>query len=124
MFGADMQGEFHDSVFNPLAQLINLISDQTLNDGDELITGIARQKIVLAQLPFKNMRYLAHHLVADAMPVSVVDLLELVQVEHDDLERMIRAARACGLLLKAEIYAARVRQSRQRVCQRVRLRLG
>ena len=46
--GAHAQGEFRDGVFDAVALLFDLLAVEFLDDGDELVARVARQKIVFA----------------------------------------------------------------------------
>ena len=58
---------------------------------------------------------LLEEVVADAVPVDVVDLLEVVEVEHHDGDGLVRGRRAQQLLAQAVVEGAVVVEARERV---------
>src|ERR1041384_7524132 len=54
------------------------------------------------------------------MPERVVDELEVIEVEHDQLEWSARALRACDLFFETKMQTARIRQTGKRIRVRVR----
>jgi hypothetical protein len=67
-------------------------------ENHELLATEAREQVVASQLPAAGVADRQQHLVAEQMPVPVVDGLEVVDVEeHDALgHRMRRGRGSCG----------------------------
>ncbi len=66
------------------------------NDGQKLLAAVAEQKIVLPEGPYHEVGHQNEHLVAEHVPVGVVDLFEIVDVEHAQPE-LVFGARGCAL---------------------------
>ena len=64
---------------------------------DELLAAVARERVDLADLLLDPVRQLAQHRVAAGVPVLVVDLLEVVEVEHQHGERPVEPGGALDL---------------------------
>jgi hypothetical protein len=67
---------------------------------DEFVASVAEDRINAAQLSTHSLAELRQKLAADQVPVPVVDLLEMVQVDEDQGESRSRAARLLALGLQ------------------------
>src|SRR6185503_18040924 len=99
---SERQRELRHRTLDTHTQIFNLRADNLLHERDKLIATGTREKVVLTQLPRDQVRHLAQHLVACFVPVSIVDVLKLIEVEHHDLERSISATRTRGLFFKSQ----------------------
>src|ERR1043166_625213 len=99
---SDRERELRDRSLDARAELLDLSAHHFLDQRDELIATVTREEIILAQLPLDQMGDFAEHLVAGLMTVAVVNVLELVEVEHDDLERPIGATRTRRFFFKPQ----------------------
>src|SRR5262249_27297801 len=77
--GGDRRGGDRGS--QSLGQLGGVRAD--LDDEGELLSAVAADEIAFADRTQEPAADLLDHLVADQMPVHVVDLLEVVDVDHD-----------------------------------------
>src|SRR6266446_4426698 len=66
------------------------VDDSRQNDG-ELVAAKAGNRVRFPQLTLEPGRYVAQDVVAPVMPEGVVDLLESVQVHHQQGQRMVLA---------------------------------
>jgi hypothetical protein len=67
---------------------------------------------------------LREHLVADRVPEDVVDLLEVVDVDHHDGDVLVRRGGACELAAQALVEIAVVVEAGERVGLRLALEMG
>ena len=83
-------------------------SSAGLRQGDhELLAAVARRLVDPARLELEDAADRAQHLVALQVAVGVVDLLEVVDVEHDQRQLVAEALGARRLLLDQLAEAAR-----------------
>src|SRR5947209_5177360 len=54
----------------------------------KLLAAIAAVYIAAARMPFHQFAKNAQHLVASKMSIAVIDCLEVVEISHDDADRM------------------------------------
>ena len=87
----------------------------------ELLAAVAGRHVVLADRPGDGLGDRAQDEVADGMPVAVVEALEVVDVDHEDAERVIGPP-AAGEEAAELVEVAAVRQAGQGVGRRSRLR--
>src|SRR5690349_8227080 len=106
---AERHRELRYRTLDAHTQVFHLRAHNLLHERDKLITAIAREEVILTQLTRDQMRYLAQHLVARLVPVSIVDVLKLIEVEHHDLESPVSTARACSFLLKTHRQVPAIR---------------
>ena len=85
------------------------------HDHAELLAAEAADDVRSAQRHTQEVGEVAQNLVADAVPVDVVDALEVVDVEHQDRDRVARTARARQLGAQALVEVAVVVEAGQRV---------
>src|ERR1041385_685525 len=90
------------------------------DNGDEFIAGIASQEVVLAQLALNQAGDFAQHSIAETMSKRVVNELEVVEVEHDQLEWSSGALGARDFFFETKMQAARIRQTGKGIRVRVR----
>ena len=90
---------------------------------DELVAGVAHAQVVGAQRALQRRRDLAQRVVADVVAVGVVDRLEPVDVHDDERHLALQALGARQLAREVHEHRAAVRQRRQRIGQRIFLRL-
>ena len=90
---------------------------------DELVARVPHAQVVGAQRALERARNLAQRVVADVVAVGVVDRLEPVDVHHDDRDFALEALGACEFARQVHEHRAPVRQARQRIGQRIFLRL-
>src|SRR5207302_861692 len=84
-------------------------------DDAELLAAEPADDVGAAYRAAKRGREAAEHLVARPVAVDVVDALEVVDVEHQDGDRVVRAARSLELLAQAVVEGAAVVEAGQRV---------
>ena len=85
------------------------------HDHAELLAAEPADDVGAAQLAAQEDGQLGENLVARAVAVDVVDALEVVDVEHEDGDRVARAARARELRAQAVVEVAVVVEAGQRV---------
>src|SRR5262245_8428391 len=95
----------------------------TRDHDDELIACVAHADVVWTNRGAQNPRHLAQRAIANMVPERVVDFLEVVEV-HDD-QRDLRPQPIGTRELPREVHEheARIGQTRQRIRQRIFLRL-
>ena len=93
-------------------------------DDQELVAAVAAAQIAPAQHLAQAMADRREHFVSRQMAVIVVDLLELIDVEHHDRERGAAAARAGQLGFERVETVGAVEAAGQRVAQAVIADLG
>ena len=71
-----------------------------MEDEPELLAAVASAHIRFAGTSFQDLGKFRQDGVAVEMPVRVVDLLEVVEVDHHERDRILVAARALHLLEK------------------------
>src|SRR4051794_11979735 len=91
--------------------------------GDQLLAAVARGKIVVADTFTQRFGHEAQHLIADAMAVIVVELLEVIDVDQENAERLVPLHRRDLDLPEELLERAAVRQPGERVGERPLLRL-
>src|SRR5207244_6101874 len=84
------------------------------HDG-ELVTRKARAQITLADRRAQHIADRAQRPIAHLVPVGVVELLEAIEIEHDDADGGLGLRRARQSLLEPLIERAAIRQPRQRI---------
>ena len=82
---------------------------------DELLAAVAREGVDLADLLLHPMGQLAQHRVAARVAVRVVDLLEVVEVEHQHRERPVEPGGPLDLARQAHREVAEVPEAGQPV---------
>ena len=103
----------------PLRQLESVGGVARRHDHAELLAAQAADDVGDPERRPEQLRELDEHLVAGPVPVHVVHALEVVDVEHEHGDRVVRAARARQLGAQALVEVAVVVEAGQRV----RLRL-
>ena len=88
---------------------------------DELVASDARDRVGLAHDRLEPPRERLEHDVARAVAADVVDVLEAVEVDRDQRERLARPARASERLLDAVVEEDAVRQAGERIAERLRV---
>ena len=108
--GADALGQ------RPRALLGRLVEDDA-----ELLAAVARADVGFARARDQDLRQLGQHRVALQVAVRVVDLLEVVEVDHQERDALVVAPRPVHLLQEALRQGAPVGQLGQLVGERVLL---
>ncbi len=80
------------------AQSLNLLSIAVGRDNQEFLSTVASDQIVGPDRLFHASRRLNQDMVPGQMPIGVVYLLEVIEVEHDDADG---GAGACGEFILA-----------------------
>src|SRR6266851_9382809 len=111
----NVQRKIGHNCFDAFAQLVDLRTFEAGNDRYKFIAGVTCQKIVFAQLTMDQARDLTQHAVADLVSERVVDQLEMIEVQHDYLERLSGTLGTRDFFLKTNVQTARVRQTSQRI---------
>ena len=88
-------------------------------DDRELLTSDTADDVAGAHGCTQYVGHLEQELVADAVSVDVVDLLEVVEVEHDQADRVVLRRRAHELLPNAIVERAVVVEAGQRIGRRL-----
>ncbi len=101
---------------------IVLVGARAHRQHDELVSADARDRVALADDRLEPARERPEDHVACPVPAHVVDVLEAVEVDRDQREGLTRPARTLECLLDAVVEEDAVRQSRERVAQRLRVR--
>ena len=96
-------GDRHDDLVGEVDRAILLIRFPGLNNG-ELVAAQPRKNIGFAQDRLQTPRRLVEHDIAGRMPQRIVDVLESVQIHHENGERLAPSpmARACFFDLRQE----------------------
>ena len=119
----DLDSDLRDALLQ-LGQLgFGGLSRAVGEDDDELVAGVADAEVVRAQRTLQGERDFAQRVIADMMPVVVVDALERVDVHHDQRDLALQALGARELARQVDEHRAAVRERRQRIGQRIFLRL-
>src|SRR6266542_5543156 len=92
-----------------------------VQDERELLSPVARTHIGFARAAPEDLRELRQHGVTVEVPVGVVDLLEMVEVDHQECDRVLVAARPLHLLQEPLGEGAAVWKLGQLVGERVLL---
>ncbi len=104
-----------DGVDQAAGQLLGFLGLGGHGDHRELVTALAAQHVLGAQLSLQRVGDPAQRLVACLVAKLVVDLLEPVEIEDDERERLAVTPGARGLALQRAPEAPVVADSRQRV---------
>ena len=92
-----------------------LVAPGSDREDDELVAADARDRVRLAHDRLEPARERLQHAVACAVTADVVDVLEAVEVDRDERERLARPSRAAERLLDAVVEQHAVGQPGQRV---------
>ena len=84
-------------------------------DDRELVAPVSDGYVGRAQSLSENVPHVDQQLVTDGVPVAVVDLLEVVKVDHRERELGPVALRTCGLLVDALVEGATIAEPGQRI---------
>ena len=112
-----------DRASHALADLEDLDRAELGKHEDELLPPIPRHDIAAPGHLGQPSRGLAQHRVACGVTVGVVDLLEMIEIDHDQAERPLGAHRAVGLEFHDLFEEAAVVQPGQAVADRQALLL-
>ena len=112
-----------DPVAEPFGRLRGALEVHLGQQDAEFFAAVAADDVRLPCQVLEQLGDVPQHLVADAMPVPVVDPLEVVDVDHDAGERVVVALRAAPLGFERGEEAAAVHAAGQRVGRRQRLEL-
>ena len=83
----------------------------------KLLTTITADAVVTPQTLLKMVRAVPEHVIADQVAVAVVDLLEVIQIEHGDGQRCVLAAGTLQLVGELFKYRQAIGQPGERVAQ-------
>ena len=89
-----------DLLAQPLGQRARPLEVGLRQDDGELLAAVAREHLVAADALLDEARHLLEDVVAGEVAVDVVDLLEVVDVEHEEAEIALVTPRAHDLLLE------------------------
>ena len=125
--GADAQRHVHlqaarvlggDAPAQALGHAAALLQVDTREDDQELLPADAVGELERPQLAADRARYVAQHVVAARVAVRVVDLLEVVDVQGDQRDRVAGQPGLLGQLVEARRQRAAVEQAREGVQRR------
>src|SRR3954452_21695145 len=88
----DRNGPMTDGVADALGGVARSLPAGLRQDDDELLAAVATDHVDLADLIADPVGDLHHHRVAHLVAVGIVDLLEQVEVEHQDGQRAVEPA--------------------------------
>lgn len=111
-----VEGSFHKSQPQAFGDGMGGVQVRFGEEHDEFFAAVPTDQICGAGIFQAALRHLMQYLVSGGMTVFVVDLFEMVNVEHHDAERTVDAARAL------EFEFARVEQTHR--CQTPVRRVG
>ena len=89
-----------DLLAQPLGERARALEVRLREDDGELLAAVAREDLVAPDALLDDARHLLEDVVAREVAVDVVDLLEVVDVEHQEAEVAHVAARAHQLLVE------------------------
>src|SRR6202171_561159 len=89
----------------------------------ELLAAIPRHQVDLADVAPQRERHAAQHAVAEDVAVLIIDLLEEIEIDHQQRKRVAEAHRARELLLQPQEELPPVRDPRTRIGERKLQRL-
>lgn len=98
-----------------LSDTDDVLVSRARQDGEELLAAEAEEHIPFPERAPRPLRDGDEHTVADEVPVHVVDLLEVIEVEEEEPERLPRANGAVELLREALHPVTAVVEIRERV---------
>src|SRR5690606_6680810 len=104
-----------DGAPNSLGEMSARVLGRARQQDHELFAAIASRDIAVANDALDPPRDLTQHLVADEMPVTVVDALEMIDVDHEAGQRLALAPAARELLAEAAREVAAIVPTRQRI---------
>src|SRR5207248_2037247 len=84
----------------------------------EFLPPVTPHAVNVARDMLEQLRELREHDVANLVTVLVVHPLEVIDVEHDEGERLVQASRVLEHLIEALIQMAAIVESRERVRDR------
>ena len=84
-------------------------------DQRQLLATVARRGVGIAGIFLHHVRYMPEHRIALRMSVGVVDGLEVVDVEHDQADRVVVAAHLLDLGVEELLEPAVIRRARELV---------
>ena len=114
----DVEGprERLDDLGRHLRRVLRLL--QALEGHDELVAAQARERVALADAALHARGDLLEQQVADLVAERVVDVLEAVEVDEQQRERLPAAARSDDALLEAVVEQHAVGQIGERIARR------
>src|SRR4026209_2723715 len=89
----------------------------------KLFTTVAGSNISQAKRRFKTVGSQLQGIVAGLVPIPIVVMLEVVDIDHNEAHRVTVALRAAKFLVEPLFQVAPVKQSRQRISDRHELEL-
>jgi hypothetical protein len=98
-----------------LRDALGLVAVDAGQEQRELVAADAREQLARPRVAAEPLRDRREHRVAGLVPVRVVDLLELVDVEHDERERRPLAMRPLDVLDEPLLQPAVVSEAGERV---------
>ena len=102
----------------PLAEHARALLVDAAHEHGELLAAVARQHVLGAQRVVEHADHRAQHVVADEVAVRVVELLEVIDVEHEQRQRLRVPLGEADLGAEPLDEVAAVERARQPVAQR------
>ena len=119
MPGRTSNGDVFDRCLQLALLLLGFLGAAAREHDDEFVARVADADVVRPDAVAQHARDFAQRLVADVVAVGVVDLLEAVEVHHEQRHFGLQALGARQLAREVHEHEARVRQPGQRVGERV-----
>ena len=113
--GLGLEALSRDRPADPLGDLERLLVVGLGQEDGELLAAEASRDVVVAELLPKDLGHPRQHLVADKVPVRVVDLAQQVEVGHDQRRRPFEAVRTRQFLAEDTCKVAWVEKAGLRV---------
>jgi len=107
-----------EAVHDPPGDVHSGLAGRALAHHDELVSGLARERVLRAGEGIQSSSHLDQQPVADFVPERVVDLLEPVEVDEQNGEGVVGAELSGQRLLQTVQQQDAVRQPCERVVQR------
>jgi hypothetical protein len=99
----------------PLQRRLGIVEARLRQQDDELFAAPAPEEIGGAQMQSRYLRHFLQHLIADQMPMGVIQTLEVVQIEQTDAELLPIPFRQSDQVVHIFVQATTVGQAGQRI---------
>ena len=91
------EGAAADGLHHAVGQFGGMVAGGVPRDDEELLATPAHQVVVVAEAVVQALRHLHQHRIAGGVAVFVVDLLEVVDVDHEEQQISLRRVAAFGV---------------------------